>query len=142
MLTPIIDILLEDPNRDDLSGIVAPLDAYNDAHSGMVDLPGFAIVLRDPETKVATGGLYATDGYGWGFIRYLAVPDEYRGQGLGRRLVEEAEKIARQRGYVGLWLDTFEFQARPFYEKLGFEVFGELEGGDGAIARYFLKKRF
>lgn len=139
---PIIDIVLEDPNRDDLSGIVAPLDAYNDAHSGMADLPGFAVVLRDPETKVATGGLYATDGYGWAFIRYLAVPDEYRGQGLGRRLIEEAEKIARQRDYVGLWLDTFEFQARPFYEKLGFEVFGELEGGEGAIARYFLKKRF
>jgi len=98
MLTPIIDILLEDPSQNDLSGIVAPLDAYNDAHSGMVDLPGFAIVLRDPETKVATGGLYATDGYGWAFIRYLAVPDEYRGQGLGRRLVEEAETIARQRG--------------------------------------------
>ncbi|MCY1744562.1 GNAT family N-acetyltransferase [Ensifer sp. SL37] len=142
MSAPIIDIILEDPSKDDLRGIVAPLDAYNDAHSGMADLPGFAIVLRHPETRNATGGLYATDGYGWAFIRYLAVPEQYRGQGLGRRLIEQAETIARQRGYVGLWLDTFEFQARPFYEKLGFEVFGELEGGDGAIARYFLKKRF
>ena len=37
-------------------------------------------------------------------------------------VIEEAESIARQRGYIGLWLDTFEFQARPFYEKLGFTV--------------------
>lgn len=141
MPVPVLDIILTDPSRDDLRGIVSTLDAYNDAHSGMAGLPGFAIVLRDPETQAAIGGLYATDGYGWAFIRYLAIPQQYRGQGLGRRLIEEAETIARQRGYVGLWLDTFEFQARPFYEKLGFELFGELEGGQGAIARYFLKKR-
>lgn len=62
MPIPIVDIVLEDPRSDDLRGIVAPLDAYNDAHSGMADLPGFAIVRRDPETRKATGGLYATDG--------------------------------------------------------------------------------
>lgn len=110
MPAPIIDIILEDPSRDDLHGIVATLDAYNEAHAGMADLPGFAVLLRDAETGTTIGGLYAADGYGWAFIRYLAVPDEYRGQGLGRRLIEEAEKIAR----VGLWLDIFEFQARPF----------------------------
>jgi hypothetical protein len=54
----------------------------------------------------------------------------------------EAETIARTRGYIGVWLDTFEFQAKPFYERLGYEVFGQLEGAQGAIARYFLKKRF
>lgn len=142
MSTPTLDIILEEPTGDDLRAIVATLNAYNDAHSGMVDRPGFAILLRDPATEATTGGLYATDGYGWAFIRYLAVPEHYRGLGLGRRLVEEAEKIARNRGYIGLWLDTFEFQARPFYEKLGFELFGQLEGGQDAVARYFLKKRF
>lgn len=141
MAVPIIDIILEDPSKDDLRAIVATLDAYNDAHSGMVDQPGFAVLIRDLETKAAIGRLYATDGYGWAFIRYLAIPENLRGQGLGQRVIMEAEKIARERGYIGVWLDTFEFQARPFYEKLGFEVFGQLEGGPGAIPRYFLKKR-
>ncbi len=138
---PILDIIPDNPNPDDIRAIVATLDAYNNANSGMSDRPGFAILVRDPQTRAAAGGLYATDGYGWAFVRYLAVPDQYRGQGLGRRLMDEAEKIARARGYIGMWLDTFEFQARPFYEK-GFELFGELEGGPGAIPRYFLKKRF
>ena len=136
------DIIPDNPHPDDIRAIVATLDAYNNANSGMADLPGFAVILRDPQTRAAVGGLYATDGYGWAFVRYLAVPDQYRGQGLGRRLMDEAEKIAKAHGYIGLWLDTFEFQARPFYEKLGFELFGELEGGPGAIPRYFLKKRF
>ncbi|MQW88318.1 GNAT family N-acetyltransferase [Sinorhizobium saheli] len=140
--TPVLDIIPNEPSADDLRAIVASLNVYNDANSGMADQPGFAIVIRDPETLVAVGGLYAVDGYGWAFVRYLAIPGQYRGLGLGRRLMEEAEKVARARGYIGMWLDTFEFQARPFYEKLGFELFGELEGGPGAIPRYFLKKRF
>ncbi|WP_026614041.1 GNAT family N-acetyltransferase [Ensifer aridi] len=142
MPTPLLDIIPTDPNPDDIRAIVAALNVYNTANSGMADQPGFAVIIRDPETRAAVGGLYAVDGYGWAFIRYLAIPEEYRGHGLGRRLMEEAEKIAKARGYIGLWLDTFEFQARPFYEKLGFELFGELEGGPGSIPRYFLKKRF
>ncbi|RWA83655.1 GNAT family N-acetyltransferase [Mesorhizobium sp.] len=142
MSTPLLDFIPGDPNPDDLRAIVAALDVYNNAHSGMPDRPGFAIIIRHPETQAALGGLYALDGYGWAFVRYLAIAEEYRGLGLGRRLVGEAEKIAKARGYIGIWLDTFEFQARPFYEKLGFELFGEVEGGPGAIPRYFLKKRF
>jgi hypothetical protein len=41
-----------------------------------------------------------------------------------------------------LWLDTFSFQARPFYEKLGYEVFGQLEDYPRGHSRYFLQKRF
>lgn len=142
MRPPILDIVAEDPSPEDVRAIVAALDVYNHANSGMTDQPGFAVIIRDPETRLAVGGVYAVDGYGWAFVRYLAVPDEYRAMGLGRRLMDEAERIARARGYIGMWLDTFEFQARPFYEKLGFELFGELEGGADAIPRYFLKKRF
>lgn len=114
MSTPILDFMPGDPNPDDLRAIVAALDVYNNAHSGMPDKTGFAIIIRNPETQDAVGGLYALDSYGWAFVRYLAIPEQYRGLGLGRRLMEEAEKIAKARGYIGIWLDTFEFQARPF----------------------------
>ncbi|WP_331374374.1 GNAT family N-acetyltransferase [Sinorhizobium chiapasense] len=142
MSEPIIESILSDPSADDVRAVVTALDAYNNANSGMADQSGFAVIIRDPETRAAVGGLYATDGYRWAFVRYLAIPEEYRGLGLGRRLIADAEKIAKARGYIGMWLDTFEFQARPFYEKLGYEIFGELEGAPGAIPRYFLKKRF
>lgn len=143
MKTPIIDIIAENPDPEHRAAIVAPLVAYNEASKGSVeDMADFAILIREPDTGKVVGGLYGIDGYGWAFVKYLAIPDEYRGQGLGSRLIEEAEAIARARGYLGVWLDTFEFQAKPFYEKLGYEVFGQLEGGSNAIPRYFLKKRF
>ncbi|MDB5536981.1 MAG: Acetyltransferase family protein, partial [Devosia sp.] len=41
---------------------------------------------------------------------------------------------------VGIWLDTFSFQARPFYEKLGYSVFGTIPDYPPGGARYFLSK--
>jgi GNAT superfamily N-acetyltransferase len=56
--------------------------------------------------------------------------------------MNRAEIFARERGCIGMWLDTFEFQARGFYEKLGFEVFGTIEDHPVGMNRYFMKKRF
>ena len=143
MKRPIIDIIPENASQQDAATIVAVLEQHAALHIGAIEeKPDFAILLRDPDTQAVVGGLYGMDGFGWAFVKCLAVPDEYRGQGLGSRLLAEAEAIARTRGYIGVWLDTFEFQARPFYEKLGYTVFGELEGAPNAIPRYFLKKRF
>ena len=64
-----------------------------------------------------------------------------RGAGLGRQLLQRAEAIARERGCHGLWLDTFSFQARGFYEKLGFSLFGEIEDYPPGHSRFFLRKR-
>lgn len=142
-MLPIIDIIPTNPAPDVRAGIDAALTAFNAKMRDFVpEEPDFAIAIRDPETNAVTGGLYGIDGYGWAFVKLLVIPEQYRGMGLGTRLITEAENIARARGYIGVWLDTFEFQARPFYEKLGYTLFGELEGGDGAIPRYFLKKKF
>ena len=51
----------------------------------------------------------------------------YRGRGIARALVLEAERIARERGRTLLTLDTAsEEGAAPFYEKLGFVRVGEI----------------
>ncbi|WEZ84282.1 GNAT family N-acetyltransferase [Rhizobium sp. 32-5/1] len=143
MKPPIIDVILENASPEDGTAIVSVLQKHAAGHIGpTMDKTDFAVLLRDPDTLEVMGGLYGMDGFGWAFVKYLAIPDQYRGQGLGSRLIHEAETIARARGYIGVWLDTFEFQAKPFYEKLGYEVFGALEGGPNAIPRYFLKKRF
>ncbi|MFN7012574.1 MAG: GNAT family N-acetyltransferase [Allorhizobium sp.] len=142
MPSPIIEAVPDRPSDEDRYAIYAALRAYNTAQTGKSDRPDFAVLVRHPETRAVEGGLYGEESFGWAFIRYLVVPEAYRGQGIGSRLMAEAEKIARARGYVGIWLDTYEFQARPFYEKLGYHVFGELEGGNGAHGQFFLKKRF
>ena len=55
--------------------------------------------------------------------------------------MQKAEQIALEHGCVGVWLDTFAFQARPFYEKLGYTCFGQIDDHPRGSARYFLQKR-
>lgn len=76
------------------------------------------------------------------YVELLAVPDALRGEGAGAALMKKAEALAVERGCVGAWLDTFAFQARGFYEKLGYAVFGEITDHPRQSARYFLSKRF
>ena len=72
----------------------------------------------------------------------LWVAEELRGRGLGRRVLLAAEATAVQRGCQGSWLGTFDFQARAFYERLGYTVFAELSGFPAGHTHYHLKKYF
>ena len=50
------------------------------------------------------------------------------------------EQEAKERGCIGVHLDTFSFQALPFYQKLGYEVFGEIEDHPIGHTRHYVKK--
>jgi hypothetical protein len=57
-------------------------------------------------------------------------------------LLLEAEAAAIKLGCRGAWLGTFDFQARGFYERLGYNVFAELTGFPPGHTHYHLKKVF
>ena len=46
------------------------------------------------------------------------VAETARGKGLGRQVMLAIEDAAEERGCERARLDTFSYQARPFYEKL------------------------
>ncbi len=54
----------------------------------------------------------------------LWVEEKYRRQGIGSALIHEAERTAREKGCHLMTLGTFDFQAKPLYEKYGFTVCG------------------
>jgi ribosomal protein S18 acetylase RimI-like enzyme len=60
---------------------------------------------------------------GWAGIRLLAVHPDYRGQGIGRALMEECIRRCRERGTKTLGLHTTELMkvAREMYERMGFK---------------------
>jgi GNAT superfamily N-acetyltransferase len=98
------------------------------------------LILRDDAGAVA-GGAIGLGYWSWLFVDMLWVRADLRGQGWGERLLAAAEKEGRRRGCSGVWLDTFSFQARPFYEARGYTVFGEIEDHPPGHTRYFLRKR-
>ena len=120
--------------------VLAPLRAYNVAQAGDAHSRPVAILIED-DNGAADGGLWGRISYDWMFVELLAVPEAARGAGLGRQLMEQAEAIAREAKCAGIWLDTYEFQARGFYEKLGYALFGTLEDHPVGQRRFFMMKR-
>jgi GNAT superfamily N-acetyltransferase len=98
-----------------------------------------AILLKDGRDAVLGGACGHIWG-GWLDLSLLWVAEPLRGQGHGRKLLEAAEEEARAQGCRGVFLSTFSFQARPFYEKFGYEVIGEIPDYPIGHAFYFLKK--
>jgi GNAT superfamily N-acetyltransferase len=128
------------PSEADREAVAAPLRAYNIDRAGDPQGRPVAILLTDADGD-HVGGLWGRCAYDWLFVELLAVPEEHRGGGLGQALMEQAEIVARSHGCIGIWLDTYEFQARGFYEKLGFEIFGMLEDHPAGQKHFFLRKR-
>jgi GNAT superfamily N-acetyltransferase len=120
--------------------ILDGLVAYNDAKTGPNDYHPLAILITDDSGSVI-GGLWGRTVYDWLFTELLFVPESLRGQGIGRSLILKAEQEALSRGCHSAWLDTFEFQARGFYERMGYECFGELSDYPVGFSRFFMKKR-
>ena len=133
--------IAENPSDADRDAVLAPLRAYNIARAGDPRIRPVAVLLTD-EGGDHVGGLWGKCAYDWLFVELLAVPKQRRGENYGKALMEQAEGIARTNGCVGIWLDTYEFQARGFYEKLGFEIFGTLDDHPVGQKRFFLRKRF
>jgi GNAT superfamily N-acetyltransferase len=130
----------EAPGPAEREAVLAPLADFNAASGYPGDARPVALLLRDEGERIV-GGLWGRTGYGWLFVEFLVVPEALRGRAIGTRLMDEAERIATARGCVGAWLTTFPFQARGFYEKRGYALFGELENSPGDNVRLFLSKR-
>jgi hypothetical protein len=56
-------------------------------------------------------------------------------------ILAAGEAEASQRGCIGVYLDTYSFQAKPFYERLGYQVFGVLPDCPPGATKYYLGKR-
>lgn len=140
-MTPEI-VLTDQPDPADRDAILAGLIAYNDATVGPSGVRPLAILLRDPTSGETLGGLWGRTTFDWLYVELFVVPETLRGQGVGSRVLAQAEAETRARGCAGIWLDTFGFQARGFYEKHGFKVFGSIPGHPRGGERFFLRKAF
>src|SRR5262245_27849656 len=119
--------------------IVNGVDHYNIAAAGSPDHFPVNFVLRGEHGDVL-GGLLGQVWGGWLQLSYVWGADAARGAGHGARLLQSAEAYARSRGAVAATLETHSFQARPFYQRHGYQVFATLDGYPPGHAKFFLKK--
>ena len=68
------------------------------------------------------------------------VKEQFRGEGIGTRLLKFTEKIAKQKGATISMLDTFDFQAEHFYLKNGYQLIGEIKNFPAGQKRIYFAK--
>ena len=119
--------------------IIDALVGYNDSQAPKEAYTELAVVSRQDGKMV--GGLLGFTHWNWLFIKQLWVAEGFRGNGIGRELMQSAQREAGRRGCLHASCDTFDFPALGFYQKLGFSVFGTLADFPAGHARYFLQKR-
>jgi GNAT superfamily N-acetyltransferase len=130
-------ILEADPPPDFRAELGRRINAF---HHQTVPLEArrFTLRLEDGDGRMI-GGLSGLIYWDWLFIDALWVDAAARGQGVGRSLMAKAEQHAVTQGCHAVWLDTF--QAKGFYETLGYTPFGTLEDYPEGQTRTFLRKR-
>ena len=140
-VTPPIRLTVHDDVPPAEAAVVdAGLGAFNDRTAALQDVRGLAAFARDASDNIIGGAVGRT----WGEcceLQQLWVADAHRRSGLGARLLREFERRAAQRGCGLVYLDTFSFQARPFYEAMGYAVALELRGYTQGIAKYTMTRR-
>jgi GNAT superfamily N-acetyltransferase len=133
-------VVPEQPDETHRDVVWKALVAFNDKAVGPSGFQPLAILINDPTTGKPAGGLWGKTAYNWCFVELFVIPEQFRGQDLGSKVLAQAEDIARERGCIGLWLDTYWFQAPEFYKKQGYEIMASLPDYPRGGPRYFLKK--
>ena len=96
--------------------------------------------IVDEEGNIIAGCLAIMHCWNVVAVDILWVNEQYRRQRLGSVLLGEVEREAMEKGCHLVHLDTYDFQAKGFYEKNGYSVFGTLEDCPKGHIRYYLKK--
>lgn len=131
--------LEKDENDEVLKALMAGMKAFNNAAVPDINSHKIVAAIRDDAGKVIGGviGRLAGDSV---YMEVVYNDDSVRGTGMGRELMLLAEQEAKTLGAREAWLYTMSFQAKPFYEKLGYRQFAELNWIGETYKRHFMRK--
>lgn len=106
---------------------------------GLAPMRPFSIFIKDQKQNVL-GGISGTTFYGSLYVDSLWIDKTLRHQGWGTKLMQEAEKVGKEQGARFITLNTMDWEALIFYEKLGFFIEFIREGYDKGSKMFLLRK--
>jgi GNAT superfamily N-acetyltransferase len=128
---------------------VAASDCEDILFNGINDEAGKAKGLNPIDTfcfsiennqKEILGGINGIIYYGCLYVDMLWVRSLLRGKGWGTKLMQEAENLGKKEGCSFSTVNTMDWEALPFYEKLGYTIEFTREGYQKNSKMYFLRK--
>ncbi len=129
------------PTHEDTATLGKEISEYALQQRGHKPIEPFGFFIRDDDDQVL-GGCNGNIGYGWVYVDQLWVHESLRGKGYGAKLMQEAEKLAKEKGCISAAVNTMDWEALDFYKKLGYCVEFERHGLAKNSIYYFLRKDF
>jgi len=102
-------------------GLVVPWNDPDRDIDAKLQVQRELFLVGELDGRIVAGAMVGYEGHrGW--INYLAVCPEHRRRGLGRRMVEEAQRRLREMGCpkINVQVRTSNAKVLLFYERLGF----------------------
>ena len=108
-----------EPSDSDISEVRAGLIKHNTPF--LEGIPKSQVGYYAMEEGVKVGGVIADLWGNWLLIKFLWVDNSMRGKQVGSQLLQRLEEYAQSQGCTSSLVDTLSFQAKPFYEKHGYQ---------------------
>ncbi|WP_133127888.1 GNAT family N-acetyltransferase [Legionella nagasakiensis] len=132
---------LENPDPDEVQILTNGIKAYAKQQRGFESLDFFACFIRDADNSIL-GGCSGGTLYGGLHIDNLWVSEQIRHQGWGIKLMQAALKYGQEKSCAFATVNTMDWEALGFYQKLGFKLEFERHGFQKNSVFYFLRKEF
>ena len=132
-------LAIKEPSVEETAYLEGSINNFNINLTGIPFNGEIAVLAYDEQNQIIGGA----NGFQWGdsfTVEFLWLEDHWRGQDIGTQVMQAIERQAAQGGCTQVYLDTYNFQAINFYQKLGYEVVGKIENFPTPYTHYFLKK--
>lgn len=114
--------------------------AFNALHWDASKRQQLGLKLENEEGDLIAALAGRTFGH-WFYLESLWLDETVRGKGVGSQLLAQAEALAKERGCSFVVLDTLDFQAKPFYERHGYQVQWIQQNYPLTGCKYFMTKQ-
>ena len=114
------------PSSQEAQTIIDGLVHYNTVMAGDSQNTPLSVIVRNENGEII-GGLLGRTYWSWLHINTIWVKEHFRQKGIGKKLIESAEKEAVDRNCRCSFLDKYDFQAKLFYQKLGYEAISVID---------------
>ena len=115
-----MQVILENTESQKAQEIGDLIRSYNRSKREKAESEPLNLYVEDDKGEQMAGLVAETFG-NWLEIEYLFVKEEFRGQGIGSQLLQQAESEAKKKNCRYAFVNTYQFQAPTFYQKQGYE---------------------
>lgn len=131
----------DNPKQAEMDVLNQGIMAYAKSQRDLPPIEFFAFYIRDENNQIV-GGCSGDYLYGCVYVGQLWMSQALRGQGYGTQLMASAEQYGRTKGATFAAVNTMDWEALPFYQKLGYEIELARKGFLNGSIFYFLRKDF